>query len=62
MATGPSLDFRSVCNYVGRLFLETQHELEQRDAQAAQLLVQLQAEQKKNAELEARVANGPAKS
>lgn len=58
---GPPLEFRSICEHVGKLFLESRQEIESRDAQASQLLKQLQQQQDKIKELEAKL-RGPSNS
>lgn len=60
MTTGPSLDYDSVCRMVGRLFLESQHEIARlaKEAQGVQhVRDELQKCQRKLVELEARDGN-----
>jgi hypothetical protein len=58
---GQPLEFRSICEHVGKLFLESRQEIEARDAHTAQLIQQIQQLQAKNKELEAKV-RGPSNS
>jgi uncharacterized protein involved in exopolysaccharide biosynthesis len=61
MPAGNHLDFEAVCRYVGRLYLESQHEIERLNAAAdnpvvAALRERLKAAERRVAELEAELA------